>query len=159
MAHRMTSASKFERSDFPGLQPRPDWWRVRPEEIDAAVGSVAAGEVAKIAITPGGQNVWVVAYGAPRAEPGTGTWAIASNSGTVDAYKTDPDGPQVVVLVGGVHGAEPEATAGAMNLISLMETGKDLRGMDRPGLIDLVEKYRLVILPCVNMDGRACLFL
>lgn len=150
MAERVT----FERFEYPGLQPCPDWWRVRVDEIDAAAMAVEAGEVARVAVTPNGHSVWAVSYGPPQAQPGTGTWAIASNSGTVGAYKTDPDGPQVVVLVCCVHGAEPESTAGAMNLISLMETGQDLRGTERPELVELAANYRLVILPCVNMDGR-----
>jgi len=151
----MTAAVKFERFECEGLQECPAWWRVRPEQIDAAAAAVEGGEVAKVAVTPGGRNVWAVMYGPPRALAGTGTWAIASNSGSVDAYKTNEDGPQTVVLVCCVHGAEPEATAGAMNLIQLMETGRDLRGVERPGLVELASNYRLVILPCVNMDGRA----
>ena len=49
------------------------------------------------------------------------------------SYKTDEDGAQVVMLVCGVHGAEAEAVAGAMNLIALLETGVDLRGVARAG--------------------------
>ncbi len=151
----MTAKPAFEPATCPGLQSRPPWWRVRVDEIDAAVGAVQAGEVARIAVTPNGHNVWAVMYGHERARPGTGTWAIASNSRNVEAYRTrDPD-VQVVMVVGAVHGAEPEATAGAMNLISLMETGKDLRGAERPALVELIGQYRLVLLPCVNMDGRA----
>ena len=36
-----------------------------------------------------------------------------------------------------------------------METGVDLRGVARPRLVELVERYRVIMLPCVNMDGRA----
>ena len=151
----MTAKPVFQPATCPNLQLRPDWWRVRVDEIDAAVRAVSAGEVARVAVTPNGRNVWAVMYGHQAARHGTGTWAIASNSRNVEAYRTrDPD-VQVAMFVCGVHGAEPEATAGAMNLVSLMETGRDLRGAERPGLVELIEQYRLILLPCVNMDGRA----
>jgi len=150
----MAATREFERFECANLQARPAWWRVRTDEIERAVLAVERGEVAKTAVTPRGHSVWAVTYGPPRPEAGTGTWAIASNSGHVEAYKTNEGGPQTVVLVCCVHGAEPEATAGAMNVISLMETGRDLRGVERPELIELAGHYRLVILPCVNMDGR-----
>lgn len=45
--------------------------------------------------------------------------------------------------------------AGAMNLIRLLETGKDFRGKADPELVELISKYRFIICPCVNMDGRS----
>ena len=62
---------------------------------------------------------------------------------------------QTVCLLAGIHGAEPEGVAGVLNVISLLERGCDLRGREEPELLDLLRAYRLVILPCVNMDGRA----
>lgn len=146
---------RYPRFEIPGLAPRPDFWRVRPEEITEAVQSVRKGTVTEIATTPAGLNVWAVAYGPPRTAPGTGAWAIASNCGDPSAYRTSEGAPQVVVLLCGVHGAEAEATAGAVNMISLMETGRDLRGQQRPELVELMSHYRVVIVPCVNADGRA----
>ena len=55
----------------------------------------------------------------------------------------------------GVPPAETESVAGAVNMLSLLETGRDLKGNPRPHLLDLMSRYRVVILPCVNMDGRA----
>jgi len=151
----MATRAKFERCEIAGLAPRPEWWRVRPDEITAAVKGLKKAEVYEIATSAGRLPVWAVAYGPPRAKPGTASWAIGSNSRNVASYKTDERGCQVVVLVCGVHAAEAEAVAGAMNLVALMDTGKDLRGVARPKLADLAAKYRLIILPCVNMDGRA----
>ena len=150
-----TSKIRFPRYEIPGLVERPAWWLVRPEEITAAVKGVKKGEVYQIATSPGGFPVHAVAWGPPRAKPGTATWASGSNSRNVASYKTGEGGPQIVMLVSGVHAAEPEPIAGALNLISLMETGKDLRGRERPELVRLAAKYRLIVLPCVNMDGRA----
>ena len=156
---RMDSMNKsrirFPRYEIPGLVERPAGWKVRPEEIIAAVKGVKKGEVFQIATSPGGFPVHAAAWGPPRAKAGTATWASGSNSRNVASYKTGEGGPQVVMLVCGVHAAEPEAIVGAVNLISLMETGKDLRGRERPALVELAARYRLIVLPCVNMDGRA----
>lgn len=143
------------RYEIPGLCPRPDWWQVRPEEIDAAIRGVNKGQILDLAVTPCGYTVRAVAYGPPRPAPGTGTWASVSASRNVAAYRTGPPEEQVVVLLCGVHGAEAEAICGAVNLIALLETGADLRGAPRPEFVELAGGYRLVILPCVNMDGRS----
>ena len=147
--------SEFCRYEIPYISERPLWWQVRCEEINAIVGSVQKGSIRKIATTPDDWPVWAVSYGYPPANPGTATWVSGAGSRNKASYKTNPSGPQIVVLVCGVHAAEAEATAGAVNLISLLETGKDLRGASRPELVKLIGNYRLIILPCVNMDGRA----
>ena len=66
-----------------------------------------------------------------------------------------PPAKQTFLFVAGIHGAEPECVAGAMNLIQLLETGADFRGRTYPGLADLIAKYRFIVVPCANMDGRA----
>jgi hypothetical protein len=147
--------TEFSRYEIPRLVDRPRWWQVRCEEIIALVDSVKKGHVHEIAVTPAGWSVRAVSYGAPHANPGSATWVSGAGSRNRASYKTNPEGPQVVMLVCGVHAAEAEAVAGAVNLISLLETGRDLRGATRPELVKLIANYRLIILPCVNMDGRA----
>jgi len=151
----MNAGLRYGRFEIPGLQERPPWWCVRPGEITAAVEAATKGEVRRIATTPGGFPVWAVAYGPPQARPGTATWCIGSNSRNMASYRTSENTPQVVVLLCGVHGAEAESVAGAVNMLSLLETGRDLKDDCRPHLLDLMSRYRVVILPCVNMDGRA----
>jgi hypothetical protein len=42
-----------------------------------------------------------------------------------------------------------------VNLISVIETGKDLRGREWPGITEVVSKLdRLILIPIVNVDGR-----
>jgi hypothetical protein len=146
---------RFSRCEVAGLAERPAWWQVRCDEIEAGIKKVRKGKVEEIAKSALGMPVWAVSYGYERAKAGTGTWAIGSNSRNMASYRTSESGPQVVMLVCGVHGAEAEAVAGAMNLLSLLETGADLRGKARPGMLELLKEYRLIILPCVNMDGRS----
>ena len=61
------------------------------------------------------------------------------------------------MLIGATHGQETEGVAGIMNLISLLETGKDLRGQEVPDVVNAFEACgcRLVIVPIYNIDGRA----
>jgi len=147
------SPPRFPRFEIPGLVERPEWWRVRVDEIEEAIRAVRQGTVEQIATSANGHPVLAVAYGSPRPEPGTATWASASASGNMAAYKTRTD-PQTFILLCGVHGAEAEGVCGAVNLISLLETGKDLRGREYPELVELCGQYRLVIVPCLNPDGR-----
>jgi Zinc carboxypeptidase len=151
----MTGPLRFPPYALPHLCERPSWWQVRVDEITEGVTAATKGEVMQIATSAAGFPVPAVAYGPPRAAAGTATWALGSNSGDPASYKPDEAGPQVVMLIAGVHAAEPEAIVGCMNLIALLETGKDLRGQERPHLVALAADYRLILLPCVNMDGRA----
>jgi hypothetical protein len=59
------------------------------------------------------------------------------------------------MLIGAEHGQETEGVAALTNLISLLETGKDLRGRRNDALLELVSGIRLVIVPVANVDGRA----
>jgi hypothetical protein len=145
----------FERFKTPGLVQRPAFWKVRPEEITSIVRNVKKGTIKQIATTPGGWPVWAVIYGGTPAKQGTSSWASAADSGSPQTYYTHGSGPQVVMLLCCVHGAEPESVAGSVNLITLLETGKDLTGESHPELVDLISKYRLIIVPCLNMDGRS----
>jgi len=146
---------RFERYAIAGLAERPEWWLVRPREIESISRGVRRGGCSILAETPGGYPVVAVAFGGERPAPGTATWASASNSRNPEAYRTGRAERQAVVLVCGVHGAEAEAVAGAGNLIRLLDGGRDLRGEERPRLAELAAQYRIVVLPCVNMDGRA----
>lgn len=60
-----------------------------------------------------------------------------------------------MVWCAGIHGAEAESVAFAVNLIELLEHGADLLGRSHERLVSLLGHYRLIVLPCVNMDGRS----
>ena len=147
------TARTYGRYEIAGLVERPGWWQVRVEEVERIVASAKRGQARQIATSPLGYAVHAVAYGHDAPQPGTATWASASASRELTAYKTR-DQPQSIVLLCGMHGAEPEAVCGAVNLISLLETGKDLRGVERAEMVELAGHYRLLIVPCLNPDGR-----
>ncbi|GMU94284.1 MAG: hypothetical protein AMXMBFR7_52480 [Planctomycetota bacterium] len=145
----------MNRYEIPGLAERPTWWRVRPDEISAQVQAARKGSVRNLATTPGGFPVWSLAYGGAPPAASASNWPSGSSSRNLASYKTGTGERQSVMLLCGIHGAEPEGVIGALNVISLLERGEDLRGQARPDLLALLARYRLLILPCVNMDGRA----
>ncbi|MBR0459462.1 MAG: heparinase II/III family protein [Victivallales bacterium] len=137
------------------LEPRPDWWRVRPEEILDLCKNVRRGKAEILAMTPGGFPVYAVFYGDFSEPVPQSNWSAAGSSNTYKSY-FDRDGkPQTFLFLAGIHGSEAESVCAAVNLIQLLETGKDFRGKEYPALRKLIEQYRFIILPCANMDGRA----
>lgn len=154
--HEYTLPAKsagFERRILKNALPRPAWWRVRPAEIMADCAAVKQGKLETLATTPGGFPVLAVAYGTAPAAQRAVNWPSATGSPNPGCYAANQ--PQVVMIAAGIHGEEPEGVVLASNLISLLETGRDRRGVEKPRLLELCRKYRLLVLPCVNMDGRA----
>ena len=146
---------EVKRYPLTGISPRPDWWLVRPDEIEKIASGVTVGKYSVEARTPMGYPVCRVVY---NDYPHTGNkvnWSSALCSRNPELFGRKEGQPQTVMLCGGIHGCEMEGPIILLNLISLLETGKDLRGKPRPSLVELASHYRLVLFPCVNMDGRA----
>jgi len=61
----------------------------------------------------------------------------------------------VILFVGPVHGHEVEGLTGLANLISIMDTGYDLRERQQTELRKLGRRCRLLIIPAGNPDGTA----
>jgi len=149
--------TRFKPIELPGLEPRPDFWKVRPQEIiDICERATKCSRREIIAHTPLGYPVYALFYGDfPDAPPQT-NWSAGASSTTWKNYMGNPPpAKQTFLLLAGVHGAEPECVAGTMNLIQELETGRDFRGKTHRELTDLIAKYRFIIVPCANMDGRA----
>ena len=149
---------RFRPIAISGLEPRPDFWKVRPQEIiDICERAAKCSRKEIIARTPLGYPVYALFYGdfGDDGPPQT-NWSAGASSTTWKNYMGNPPpAKQTFLLLTGVHGAEPECVAGAMNLIQELETGRDFRGKEHPELIDLVAKYRFIVVPCANMDGRS----
>ena len=149
--------TRFPPITFDGLEPKPDFWQVRPSEIMALCErATKCSKKEVICHTPLGYPVWALFYG-DFSEPAPQTNCSAGNGSTTyhNYYGNRTDGKQTFLFIAGIHGAEPECVAGAMNFIQLMETGRDFRGKADPKLLELASKYRVIVVPCVNMDGRA----
>lgn len=146
---------RFKPLEIKGLEKRPDFWRVRPSEIIDLCKNVRKGRSEIIAKTPAGYPVYAVLYGDFSENPPQSNWSAASSSSALKSYFQRSGKPQTVVFCAGTHGAEAESVAAAVNLIQLLETGKDFRGHTNEPLLHLINQYRLIVIPCLNMDGRA----
>jgi len=134
----------------------PEFWKSTLTDVADCVGAVRRGDVEVIARSPAGREVYLVSYG-PRPDIKTqATYNSACGAGNPAWYAHKPAGtPPTVLFLGPVHGQEVENIAGLVNLISLLETGTDLRRRAWPGLSENLARCRILIVPCANPDGRA----
>lgn len=117
---------------------------------------VKKGRIETIGHSAGGRPILAVAYGAPRAGKGTSTFSGSLGFFDVRAYLGPDYGKKVFIGLGGVHGGEFEGIVGVVNLIAILETGRDLRGKEWPELSAAAAKLdRIVLVPIVNVDGRS----
>jgi hypothetical protein len=114
------------------------------------------GQMTVVALTPGGRPVHLVTYGDKEnvAHRANFNSAIGGQDATAYLNKMARKKP-VVFFIGPVHGQEVEGLTGLVNLIEIMETGKDLRGKDQEKLRQLGDQCRLLIIPAGNPDGTA----
>ncbi len=134
----------------------PSFWVGSREALDERLDAVVRGRVETIAQSPGDRPIRLVAYGA-RDEPerrANFNSAVAARDPTNYADRDERENP-VVCFVGPVHGHEVEGLTGLCNLLSILETGSDLRGESRPVVRQLADQCRLLVVPCGNPDGLA----
>jgi uncharacterized Ntn-hydrolase superfamily protein len=141
----------------PPLPPDlPLFWKSRLSDVGRAVAEVRKGTASVLVRSPGGRDVHLVAYGEKDARRGAANYNSAAGGADPHSYAAK-DGTQkpVVLFLGPVHGQEVEGVAGLVNLLSIAESGRDLRGRDWKDLSDNIAKCRVLIVPCGNPDGRA----
>jgi hypothetical protein len=146
---------RFKPIEIKGLECRPEFWKVRPAEIIELCQRVTRGRSEIIAKTPGGFPVYAVFYGEFSEGVPQTNWSAGSSSNTWRSYYQREGKEQTVLFCAGTHGAEAESVAAAVNLIQMLETGRDFRGKSEGQLMELIGRYRLIIIPCLNMDGRS----
>ena len=96
-----------------------------------------------------------VFYGQPRKGNGTTTFSGSLGYGDVRAWLGPDFERKVYFAMACVHGGEFEGVVGAVNLLSVLESGKDLRGREWPAISAMAERLdRIIILPITNVDGR-----
>ncbi len=128
------------------------WWRVRVPEIIEDVNAVKKGQVEILTHTPGGFPVYAVTYGKKLPQRKV-NWPSLTGSKHPEYYSNTAQ--QTLMFIAGIHAEETEGVMTLSNFISLLETGKDRRGKTNDHLVELAQHYRIVLLPCVNMDGRS----
>jgi hypothetical protein len=140
------------------LQPRPlpEFWIGDVADLPARWEKLTVGKAQCIAESPGARPLHLVTYGEREAVDHKANFNSAVGGRELSAYmdKSARKKP-VIYFVGPVHGHEVEGLTGLVNLIEVMETGRDLRGKDHSELRQLGEQCRLLILPNGNPDGTA----
>ena len=151
--HTFTVPEEYlrEREDIPSF-----WVSTTNEVADFLSRQVKKGKVEVIGTSAGGRPIHAVFYGKARQGEGTATFSSALGFRDVQAYR-GPDHDKTVYLgMAAVHGFELEGIVGMVNLLSVLETGKDLRGKEWPEIIEQAAKIdRLILIPIVCPDGRA----
>jgi hypothetical protein len=117
--------------------------------------TVKKGKLEVIGKSAGGRPIYAVSYGQPRQGKGTSTFSGSLGFGDVRVYRGADHHKTVYMGMSGVHGGEFEGIMGTVNLISVIETGKDLRGKEWPEITSIISEIdRIVLIPIVNPDGR-----
>lgn len=140
-----------EREDIPSF-----WLCTVDEVAEFLYKTVKKGQIKIIGTSAGGRSIRAVTYGKPRIGEGTSTFSGSLGFRDVRAYR-GPDHEKTVYLgMAAVHGGEFEGIVGMVNLISVLETGKDLRGNEWPEFGDVISGLdRIILIPIMNPDGRA----
>ncbi|MBK8882086.1 MAG: hypothetical protein IPN67_06750 [Bacteroidales bacterium] len=134
----------------------PAYWISAYDEVNAfLLKTVKKGKVEVIGTSAGGRPIRAVFYGKARQGKGTTTFSGSLGYGDMRAYRGPDHDKTVYMGMASVHGGEFEGIVGMVNLISVIETGKDLRGKEWPEITAVVAKVdRLILIPIVNPDGR-----
>jgi hypothetical protein len=158
-------ASEPLQKDFPNIPPDylreadnpPDFWVSTVDGVNKFLAErVHKGTVEVIGESAGGRPIRAVFYGSARSGKGTTTFSGALGARRVSAYYGPDFDKKVYWAMASVHGGEFEGIVGLVNLLSVLETEKDLRGRPWPEITAEAARIdRLIVIPIVNMDGRA----
>lgn len=135
----------------------PDFWVGALDEVTRFLETrIRKGTVRVIGKTAGSRPIRAVFYGEPRKGKGTTTFSGSLGFGDSRAYTGPEHLKKVYMAMCGVHGGEFEGMVGAVNLLSVIETGADLRGKPWPGVAAAARALdRIIVIPITNPDGRA----
>ena len=139
-----------ERENIPSF-----WLNTEGEVAQFLYSQVKKGQIEVIGHSAGGRPLRAVVYGRTRQGKGTTTFSGSLGFRDVKAYRGIDHENTVYWGMAAVHGFEVEGIVGLVNLISVLETGKDLRGKAWPEITELATKLdRIILIPITNPDGR-----
>ncbi|HUV38522.1 MAG TPA: M14 family zinc carboxypeptidase [Planctomycetota bacterium] len=133
---------------------KPDFYVTRLDELDAFLSTLKTGEVREFGRSAGGRPLQAVTYGEKEEITRLAPLSAAIESTKPETFYGETT-RQVLMIVSTIHGGEMESIAGVCNLMSVLETGRDLKGKTWPDLRRDAAKLRLVVVGCANPDGRA----
>lgn len=132
------------------------FWKTRPEDVEAMLDSARLGKVHTLCQSAGGRTIRYLTYGEPEDYGRQANYNSACGARNPAYYANRAGKRPTILIFGATHGQETEGVAAMMNLISLLETGRDLRGEARPEITEAFARAdcRLILLPLYNYDGR-----
>ncbi|MFN7995055.1 MAG: M14 family zinc carboxypeptidase [Bryobacteraceae bacterium] len=135
----------------------PEFW---VSTVEGAYGfldrEVHKGTVTRFGTTAGGRPMRAALYGKPRGPKGTTTFSGSLGYGDVRQYIGPDADKKVYMAMAAVHGGEIEGIVGIINLIAVLETGRDLRNKEWPEITEAAAKLdRIILIPVTNVDGRS----
>jgi hypothetical protein len=137
-------------------RPARAFWVGDVADLPARWQTLKRGKTRVFAHSPGGRALYLVSYGTREPQPRRANFNSAIGARRPAAYCDRAARRKPVILfVGPVHGHEVEGLTGLVNLIHVMETGRDLRGREQAALRQLGRRCRLLIIPAGNPDGVA----
>lgn len=134
---------------------KPFFWKTTLNEVNEVLDTVKKGTVKTVAKSAGNRDIYLVEYGEKQCFNRTANYNSACGAGNPSCYADKKGGKPVIFIVGNIHAAEMEGTAAVLNLVNMIETGKDFNGNTNPFLIECINNCRLLIIPVANPDGRA----
>jgi len=140
------------------MMSTPSFYETSLEAVERRLKGVRLGEVHNFGHSASGKELKAIYYGANEPIERTANLSSALASGKPEAFFGERKRErQVLMIVSAVHGAEMESIAGVMNLISVLETGCDLKGTRWNVIDEMAKRLRIVIVPVANPDGRSCI--
>ncbi len=148
---------KVPKTYFEEREHIPSFWITSVDDVaEFLYNKVDKGQIKVIGTSAGGRSIRAVTYGKPRIGEGTTTFSGSLGFRDVRAYRGSDHEKTVYMGMAAVHGGEFEGIVGMVNLISVLETGKDLRGKEWPEINEVASQLdRIILIPTVNPDGRA----
>lgn len=134
----------------------PDFWISEIDPVTEFLYTIVKkGKIEIIGKSVSGRPIRAVIYGTPRGEKGTSTFSGSLGFGDISSYR-GVDDKKIYMSTAAVHGGEFEGIVGMINLISIIETGKDLRGKEWSEVNEVIKKLgRIILVPITNPDARA----
>lgn len=152
-----THVPRWDKNGEIEIQEIPSWWKGSTQDVLDTIKLVKKGKVELLCETPGKRPVYMVRYGNKNQLNRTANYSSAMGALDYNYYadKSGEDYVPTVAIIGAEHGGEFEGTVAVNNLIKNIETGTDYAGNDNSKLLEALQGVNLLLIPCVNMDGRA----
>jgi Predicted deacylase len=133
-----------------------EFWKTNLNDIENTLDGVVLGKTGILGYSAGKRAIRMVEYGEKQDMERTANYSSACGAGDPSYYAKKGEGIKpVIFLIGAVHGGEMEGIASILNFISILETGEDLRGKKNIYITQNYNKFRIILVPCMNPDGRS----